>query len=80
VLHLAGPRWGPVCVPLEGARLLEGSVDLPYRGPEGPVVVFYEMASSSSTEDLDRRLESYRLQGGSTLWLLESQSASRCPG
>lgn len=60
-------HWREVyaCVPVEGGHLLEGYVDLLYRGPGGLVVVDYKTASSSNPEDLDRRLEGYRLQGAS---------------
>jgi ATP-dependent exoDNAse (exonuclease V) beta subunit len=53
-----------VCVPVEG-RLLEGYVDLLYRGPEGLVVVDYKTSATAYPDELDRRVEGYRNQGAS---------------
>ena len=60
------PHWRElyVCTPV-GGRLLEGYVDLLYRGPEGLVVVDHKTAATSSPDELDRRAESYRNQGAS---------------
>jgi ATP-dependent helicase/nuclease subunit A len=60
-------RWREVyaCVPLEGGRLLEGYIDLLYRGPDGLVVVDYKTAATSHPGELDRRVDGYRLQGAS---------------
>jgi ATP-dependent exoDNAse (exonuclease V) beta subunit len=60
------PHWREVyaCVPLAG-RLLEGYVDLLYRGADGLVVVDHKTSASADPTDLDRRLEGYRLQGAS---------------
>ncbi len=62
----ASPHWREIyaCTPQDG-RLLEGYIDLLYRGPEGLVVVDYKTAASSAPEVLDRRVEGYRLQGAS---------------
>jgi ATP-dependent helicase/nuclease subunit A len=60
------PHWREVyaCTPVDG-RLLEGYVDLLYRGPEGLVVVDHKTSATSDPADLDGRVEGYRLQGGS---------------
>jgi ATP-dependent helicase/nuclease subunit A len=61
-----GAHWREIyaCTPQEG-RLLEGYIDLLYRGPDGLVVVDYKTAASSAPEILDQRVEGYRLQGAS---------------
>jgi ATP-dependent helicase/nuclease subunit A len=60
----ASAHWREVyvCVPVQD-RQLEGYIDLLYRGPDGLVVVDYKTASTSDPEDLDRRVEGYRVQG-----------------
>jgi ATP-dependent helicase/nuclease subunit A len=60
------PHWREIysCTPHEG-RLLEGYVDLLYRGPDGLVVVDYKTAATSDPIVLDQRVEGYRLQGAS---------------
>jgi ATP-dependent helicase/nuclease subunit A len=60
------PHWREIysCTPHEG-RLLEGYIDLLYRGPDGLVVVDYKTAATSDPEVLDQRVEGYRLQGAS---------------
>jgi ATP-dependent exoDNAse (exonuclease V) beta subunit len=62
----SSPHWREIyaCTPLED-RLLEGYIDLLYRGPEGLVVVDYKTASTSDPDVLDRRVEGYRTQGAS---------------
>ena len=62
----ASPHWREVyaCTPV-GGRLLEGYVDLLYRGPDGLVVVDYKTAATDDPAELDRRLHGYRLQGAS---------------
>jgi ATP-dependent exoDNAse (exonuclease V) beta subunit len=57
-------HWREVyaCTPI-GDRLLEGYVDLLYRGPDGLVVVDHKTSASADAADLDRRVEGYRLQG-----------------
>ena len=62
----SSPHWREIyaCTPVEG-RLLEGYIDLLYRGPEGLVVVDYKTASTSDSDVLDRRVEGYRTQGAS---------------
>ncbi len=59
-------HWREVyaCVPVHG-RLLEGYVDLLYRGPDGLVVVDYKTSNTSDPEELERRVEAYRIQGAS---------------
>jgi ATP-dependent helicase/nuclease subunit A len=60
------PHWREIyaCTPVDG-RLLEGYIDLLYRGPEGLVVVDYKTAATSDPDVLDRRVEGYRIQGAS---------------
>jgi ATP-dependent helicase/nuclease subunit A len=60
------PHWREIyaCAPLEG-RLLEGYIDLLYRGPDGLVVVDHKTAATSDASELDRRVEGYRIQGAS---------------
>jgi ATP-dependent helicase/nuclease subunit A len=60
------PYWREVyvCTPI-GDRLLEGYIDLLFRGPGGLVVVDYKTAATSDPEELDRRVEGYRIQGAS---------------
>jgi ATP-dependent exoDNAse (exonuclease V) beta subunit len=62
----AAPHWREVyaCAPIDG-RLLEGYVDLLYRGPDGLVVVDHKTAATNDPGELDRRVEGYRLQGAS---------------
>jgi ATP-dependent helicase/nuclease subunit A len=58
------PHWREVyaCTPV-GDRLLEGYVDLLYRGAEGLVVVDHKTAATSDPAELARRVQGYRLQG-----------------
>jgi ATP-dependent exoDNAse (exonuclease V) beta subunit len=60
----AAPHWREVyaCTPI-GDRLLEGYVDLLYRGADGLVVVDHKTSASAAPDELDRRLAGYRLQG-----------------
>lgn len=59
------PHWREIFVGVPvGERLLEGYVDLLYRGPDGLVVVDYKTAGTTDPAELDRRVEGYRLQGG----------------
>ena len=60
----ASPHWREVYAgtPVAG-RLLEGYVDLLYRGRDGLVVVDYKTSVSSDPADLDERVEGYRRQG-----------------
>jgi ATP-dependent exoDNAse (exonuclease V) beta subunit len=60
----AAPHWREVyaCTPI-GDRLLEGYVDLLYRGPDGLVVVDHKTAATTDPAELDRRVDGYRLQG-----------------
>jgi ATP-dependent helicase/nuclease subunit A len=62
----ASAHWREVyvCTPVDG-RLVEGYIDLLYRGPDGLVVVDYKTASTSDPDALNRRAEGYRLQGAS---------------
>ena len=57
-------HWREVyaCTPV-GDRLLEGYIDLLYRGPDGLVVVDHKTAATDDPADLDRRVDGYRLQG-----------------
>lgn len=63
----AGPYWREVYAgtPTPGGRLLEGYIDLLYRGPDGMVVVDYKTAATNDPDELRRRVDGYRLQGGS---------------
>lgn len=63
----AGPYWREVyaCTPTPGGRLLEGYIDLLYRTPEGMVIVDYKTAATADPAELLRRVDGYRLQGGS---------------
>ena len=60
------PHWREIyaCTPVDG-RLLEGYIDLLYRGPDGLVVVDYKTAATSDPDVLDGRVEGYRIQGAS---------------
>ena len=62
----AGPHWREiyVCTPVDG-RLVEGYIDLLYRGPDGLVVVDYKTSASADPDELDRRVDGYRNQGAS---------------
>ena len=78
----ASPHWREIyaCTPLEG-RLLEGYIDLLYRGPEGLVVVDYKTAATSDSDVLDQRVEGYRTQGASyALTVGASIGRTRRPG
>jgi ATP-dependent helicase/nuclease subunit A len=60
------PHWREIyaCTPVDG-RLLEGYIDLLYRSADGLVVVDHKTAATSDPDDLDRRVEGYRIQGAS---------------
>jgi ATP-dependent exoDNAse (exonuclease V) beta subunit len=60
------PHWREVyvCTPV-GGRLLEGYIDLLYRGNDGLVVVDHKTAATSDAASLDSRLAAYRNQGAS---------------
>jgi ATP-dependent helicase/nuclease subunit A len=60
----AHPHWREVyaCTPI-GERLLEGYVDLLYRGVDGLVVVDHKTSGRADPAELDRRVAGYRLQG-----------------
>ncbi len=59
-------HWREVyaCVPVHG-RLLEGYIDLLYRAPDGLVVIDYKTSNTADPEELERRVEGYRIQGAS---------------
>ena len=59
-------HWREVyaCTPV-GGRLVEGYVDLLYRGADGLVVVDYKTSGASDPDEIDRRVLGYRLQGAS---------------
>ncbi|MCU1371655.1 MAG: UvrD/REP helicase [Ilumatobacteraceae bacterium] len=63
----AGPYWREVyaCTPTAGGRLLEGYIDLLYRTVDGMVIVDYKTAATNDPLELQRRVDGYRLQGGS---------------
>jgi ATP-dependent helicase/nuclease subunit A len=48
-----------------GDRLVEGYIDLLYRGSGGLVVVDYKTAATSDPDELDRRVSGYANQGAS---------------
>jgi ATP-dependent exoDNAse (exonuclease V) beta subunit len=60
------PHWREVyvCTPIDD-RLLEGYIDLLYRSPDGLVVVDHKTAATSDPNQLDLRVEGYRIQGAS---------------
>ncbi len=60
------PHWREVyvCTPVAG-RLLEGYIDLLYRGNDGLVVVDHKTAATSDAAALDSRVAAYRNQGAS---------------
>jgi ATP-dependent exoDNAse (exonuclease V) beta subunit len=60
------PHWREVyvCTPV-GGRLLEGYIDLLYRGNDGLVVVDHKTAATSDAAALDSRVAAYRNQGAS---------------
>lgn len=62
-----GQHWREIyaCAPVDtSGRLVEGYVDLLYRNGEGKlVVVDYKTSATSAPEELDRRVEGYRMQG-----------------
>jgi ATP-dependent helicase/nuclease subunit A len=60
-------HWREVyaCTPIDDGRLLEGYIDLLYRGPEGLTVIDYKTAATTDPEVLDHRMDLYRLQGAS---------------
>ena len=61
-----------VCAPVEG-RLVEGYIDLLYRDADGRVVVVdYKTSSTADPEELDRRVEGYRMQGGAYALTVET--------
>jgi ATP-dependent exoDNAse (exonuclease V) beta subunit len=72
------PHWREVyaCTPLDG-RLLEGYIDLLYRGPDGLVVVDHKTAATSDPQELDRRVEGYRIQGASYALIVAATTAER---
>ncbi len=55
-----------------GPRLVEGYVDLVYRGPGGLVVVDWKTDAVSGDDDVDAKLARYRLQGAAYVAALEA--------
>ena len=72
-----GTHWCDVfaCTPIDG-RLLEGYVDLLYRGPDG-LVLDHKTAATSDPDELDRRVEGYRIQGASYALTIGASTAGR---
>jgi ATP-dependent helicase/nuclease subunit A len=72
----ASAHWREIysCTPHEG-RLLEGYIDLLYRGADGLVVVDYKTAATSDPLVLDQRVEGYRLQGASYALTIATSTA-----
>ena len=60
-----------VAAPLS-ERLVEGYVDLVYRGPDGLVVVDWKTDSVAGDDDADAKLARYRLQGAAYAAALEA--------
>jgi ATP-dependent helicase/nuclease subunit A len=69
----SGRFWREVYVgtEVEGATI-EGFIDLLFEGPAGLVVVDYKTDSARSTEDIDRAMTRYRLQGAAYAVALEA--------
>jgi len=61
------PHWREVyaCTPVDGGRLLEGYIDLLYRGPGGLAIIDYKTAATADPAELDRRTDGYAFQGAS---------------
>ena len=76
VAAAGSPHWREIyaCTPVDG-RLLEGYIDLLYRGPDGLVVVDYKTAATSDPDALDRRVEGYRIQGASYALTVSASTA-----
>ncbi len=55
-----------------GRRLLEGYIDLAYRGPDGLVVVDWKTDTVAGDDDVEAKLARYRLQGAAYAAALES--------
>jgi ATP-dependent exoDNAse (exonuclease V) beta subunit len=70
------PHWREVyaCTPVDD-RLLEGYIDLLYRSPDGLVVVDHKTAATSDPDELDRRVEGYRIQGASYALIVAATTA-----
>jgi ATP-dependent helicase/nuclease subunit A len=75
----AHPHWREVyaCTPVGDDRLLEGYIDLLYRGSDGLVVVDYKTAGASDADDLARRVDGYRLQGASYAYTVAAATGER---
>jgi ATP-dependent helicase/nuclease subunit A len=68
----SGRYWREVYVGTEvDGATVEGFIDLLFEGSEGLVVVDYKTDSARSTEDIDRAMERYRLQGAAYALALE---------
>lgn len=68
----SGRYWREVYVGTEvDGATVEGFIDLLFEGREGLVVVDYKTDSARSTEDIDRAMERYRLQGAAYALALE---------
>ena len=55
-----------------GDQLVEGYVDLVYRGPDGLVVVDWKTDSVAGDDDVEAKLARYRLQGAAYTAALEA--------
>jgi len=66
------PHWRElyVAAPVAG-QLLEGYIDLAIDGPEGLIVVDYKTDLISSADDLEAKVDRYRLQAAAYALLLE---------
>jgi ATP-dependent helicase/nuclease subunit A len=75
----ASRHWREVyaCVPMPGGRLIEGYIDLLFRGSDGLVVVDYKTASTDDPADLERRVEGYRWQGAAYAVAVEAATGAQ---
>ena len=60
-----------VCTPVDG-RLLEGYIDLLYRGRDGLTIVDHKTSASSDSDELDRRVLGYKNQGAAYALAVEA--------
>lgn len=77
----SSPHWREVYVSAPvGNRLLEGYIDLLYRGPGGLVIVDYKTSASTDPEELARRAEGYRFQGASYALAVRTSTGEHVAG
>jgi ATP-dependent helicase/nuclease subunit A len=68
-----------VCAPVDG-RLLEGYIDLLYRGAHGLMVVDHKTSASADPDELDRRVVGYRNQGAAYALAVEAATGEAVAG